>query len=69
MKQWSTKSEVKTGERSSYLAWDHFRLSYSDILELYIKQIGEMSEHAFFASWNYVQYKQSKSNIARSGFP
>ena len=22
-----------------------------------------MSEHAFFASWNYVQYKQIKSNI------
>ena len=53
MKQWATKSEMKDGERMSYLAWNHLRLSYSDILEEYIKQIGKMSEHAFFASWNY----------------
>ena len=59
MKQWATKSEMKDGERMSYLAWNHLRLSYSDILEEYIKQIGQMSEHAFFASWNYGQYKKS----------
>ena len=33
VKQWSTKSESKNGERSSYLAWDHLRLSFSDILD------------------------------------
>ena len=60
VKQWATKSEMKDGERTSYLAWNHLRLSYSDILEEYIKQIGQMSEHAFFASWNYGQYKKSK---------
>ena len=54
---------MKDGERMSYLAWNHLRLSYSDILEEYIKQIAQMSEHAFFASWNYGQYKKSKSNI------
>ena len=63
VKQWATKSEMKDGERMSYLAWNHLKLSYSDILEEYIKQIGQMSEHAFFASWNYGQYKNSKSNI------
>ena len=47
VKQWSTKSESQNGERSSYLAWDHLRLSFSDILDLYIKQIHGMSQHAF----------------------
>ena len=63
VKQWATKSEIKDGVRTSYLAWHYLKLSYSDILEMYLKQLSEMSEHAFFASWNYVQYKQSKSSI------
>ena len=58
VKQWATKSEIKDGERTSYLARNHLRLSFSDILEEYMKQIGQMSEHAFFASWNYGQYKK-----------
>ena len=43
VKQWATKSEMKDGERMSYMVWNHLRLSYSDILEEYIKQIGTMA--------------------------
>ena len=63
VKQWSTKSEIKYGERSSYLAWEHLQLSFDTILDLYLKHLSEMSEHTFFASSNYVQYKNSKRNI------
>ena len=66
VKQWETKSEIKNGERISYLAWKHLRLSFDDILDLYVNQLSEMSEHSFFASWNYVQYKQCK-NILQTG--
>ena len=40
-------SEIKNGERSSYLAWKHLRLSFDDILDLYVNQLSEMSEHSF----------------------
>ena len=66
VKQWTTKNEMKNGERSSYLAWDHLRLSFKGILDLYLKLLADMSEHTFFASWNYVQYKKCK-NLIESG--
>ena len=66
VKQWATKSEIKNGERSNYLAWDHLQLSFENILDLYLNQLSEMSEHIFFASWNYVQYRNCK-NLIESG--
>ena len=46
--------------------WKHLRLSFDDILHLYLKQLSEMSEHSFFASCNYVQYKNCK-NVIKTG--
>ena len=66
VKQWTTKYEMKNGERSSYLAWDCLRLSFKGILDLYLKLLADMSEHTFFASRNYVQYKKCK-NLIESG--
>ena len=61
VKQWETKSEITNGERISYLAWKHLRLSFDDILDLHVNQLSEMSENTFFTFWNYVQYKQCKN--------
>ena len=30
---------------------------------MYIEHIAHMSEHTFFASWNYVQFKKCKNNL------
>ena len=52
--------EVSEGVKQSYLHWNHERLNYEGLLKLYCKQMKDMAEHTFMATWNYWQYKKSK---------
>ena len=63
VKVWVTKTkEVSEGVKQSYLHWNHERLNYEGLLKLYCKQIKDMAEHTFRATWNYCQYKTAKQN-------
>ena len=64
VKVWVTKTkEVSEGVKQSYLHWNHERLNYERLLKLYCKQMKDMAEHTFMATWNYCQYKKAKQNL------
>ena len=63
VKVWVTKTKVKDGAQQSYLHWNYERCNYTELLALYLKQLGEMAEHTFQATWNYCQYKRAKGNL------
>ena len=62
VKEWITKTKETNGATQSYLHWKVHHFSYSDLINMYVKHIAHMSEHTFFASWNYVQFKKCKNN-------
>ena len=49
VKLWVTKTKVKVGAQQSYLHWKYQRCNYTELVELYLKQLGEMAEHTFQA--------------------
>ena len=63
MKQWENKTQIKKGERQTFMHWKHLRVNYEGLLDLYRSQLKDMGEHALYATWNYVQYKQCKVNL------
>ena len=65
VKQWENKREriPGTGTYKSYMHWRHDRLSYSELLDQYVKSVEKMSSHSFFAAWNFHQYLVCKNNI------
>ena len=63
VKQWKNKSCTKEGVVQTYLHWNFHRLSYSHLLNMYIMQLWEMSEHTFCAMCSYCQYKRAKTNL------
>ena len=64
VKVWVTKTKMNEGVKQSYLHWNHERLNYEGLLDLYCKQLENMAEHTFMATWNYCQYKKAKHNLA-----
>ena len=44
--------------------WKFERCNYEQLIDLLMKHLGSMAEHNFMASWNYVQYKEVRRNIA-----
>ena len=46
--------------------WRHDRLSYKELLDVYINLLTDMALHLFFASWNFHQYLVCKNNIEES---
>ena len=58
-----TKSKVTEGVKQSYLHWNHERLDYEGLLNLYCEQLQDMAKHTFMATWNYCQYKKAKQNL------
>ena len=63
VKQWENKIQIKKGERQTFMHWKHLRVNHEGLLDLYISQLKDMGEHTFYATWNYVQYKQCKVNL------
>ena len=53
VKQWQNKSHTKESVAQTCLHWKCYRLSYLHLLNMYIIQLQEMSEHTFYATWNY----------------
>ena len=48
--------------------WKHLHLDFQGLLDLYIDQLCCMSEHSFYATWNYIQYKKCKANLESGEF-
>lgn len=63
VKQWVNKTRRRNDVLQTYLHWNFLRMSYSELLDLYIDELELMSEHVLFATWNYCQYKMAKRNI------
>ena len=65
VKLWTTKTVCKDeGNAQSFLHWKFERCNYEQLVNLLMKQMEPMAEHAFMASWNYVQYKEARRNIS-----
>ena len=63
VKEWITKTKENNGATQSYLYWKVHHCSYSDLINMYVRHVAHMSEHTFFASWNYVQFKKCRNNL------
>ena len=63
VKQWGNKSQMKNGERQTFMHWKHLHLDYQGQLDVYINQLSGMAEHSFYATWNYIQHKRCKGNL------
>ena len=63
VKVWVTKTKVTEGVKQSYLHWNHERLNYEGLLNIYCEQLQDIAEHIFMATWNYCQYKKAKQNL------
>ena len=63
VKQWENKSKIKNDDHQTYMHWKYLHLDYHGLLDLYIDQLCSMSEHSFYATWNYIQYKKCKGNL------
>ena len=67
VKLWITKTVKKEGVTQSFLHWKFEKCDFEELVDLLMKEIYLMAEHAFMASWNYCQYKQAKKNILPGG--
>ena len=67
VKQWETKREKipATGKYRSFMHWRHDRLSNADLLNRYVNELRKMSQHSFFAAWNFHQYLVCKNNLEK----
>ena len=63
VKLWITKTVKKEGVMQSFLHWKFEKCDFEELVDLLMKEIYFMEEHAFMASWNYCPYKQAKKNI------
>ena len=54
VKQWENQSQMKNGERQTFMHWKHLHLNFQGLLDLYINRLSAMAEHSFYATWNYI---------------
>ena len=63
VKQWCNKREQSTDKVRTFMHWRHDRFSYMELICTYVEMVETMSVHSFFASWNFLQYKECKNNL------
>ena len=65
VKQWVNKSQKKDGLVQTYLQWHYLRLSFDDLVDIYIEELTEMAEHSFMACWNLLSGQKDPKLLSK----